>query len=241
MLTLSGLLLPEGASWISAARANPVEFTFTATDTSLSADGFVIGQSYQFSFTTSASFTASDYTGNNNGSLTGDLFYAGSSNFWAQGTKDPVFSSLALDASAAAITTSVSNLSNNTNNVVVLSASSGALPAFGVYTPNSSHQVNLIDASFQIPGTPNFAFPGTYTDPNAYWSAETGSYSNLTSDSYDSIYVQDTASNGIVFSVSALVISTIPEPSSYVAIFGVITLGCAVFRRRFRRDRHEKA
>lgn len=77
---------------------------------------------------------------------------------------------------------------------------------------------------------PSFAFPATYVNPNSYFATYNGTYSG-----FSTIILEiENTSNFLIasFSVTSLTISAIPEPSTYAAIFGAAALGFVAYRRR---------
>jgi hypothetical protein len=200
-----------------------VVFTVTATANS-SVYGYTAGQSYTFVFTAGSSFGPN-----------GMSAFDSSQNFWLEETttEDQLWSSVsgtgALGTYVRPTSTSdapYSNLATYTGNRLVLLAGAD-IGTIGVTAPSGSA---LKRVEFDLTGLTGFAFPGTYSQPNSYFSVYNGSYTPSGSISGVVVVAGDFTSYG--FTVSGVSIGAVPEPATYAALAGVAVLGCALWRRR---------
>lgn len=175
--------------------------------------------------------TSITFTRDGNGSLGGSI-YDGTSTIFSNGTffspslANSDFVEFHGKKSPAPVPTYTITFGTTVVNPTLLIASNAstltfsATPTFvsGTTTPNFTVTGN------QVIGTD---YNGSYTDANGAVQF-TG---NFTSISFTAVYAGTGVQDGIALQVG---VAAIPEPSTYVAIFGALALGLAAWRRRSR-------
>ena len=201
------------------SRAASINFTLTGTAMS-SQYGYAEGEQYTFNWIVNSGFT-------NNASS----YFTSIYNYWSDDhvSEAPIFT----DVSGNGLTGSwlrpvlaqndpYSFIDTTSANHLSLFAGNGASYSIGL-------QANGVDVysltGVAVTGADIFTYPGSYTDPNAYFTGLTGTYIL----NGGAINVE-TADGTIGFISNSLTISTIPEPSS--ALLTGLGLAALVFRRR---------
>lgn len=233
-LTTTGkflLSLLTCAALINSAWADPVTFTFTAT-ANATGQGYTLGASYNFSFTTGASYATLS-------TLSQSTFTAGSNNYWKNfSTAD---SALFVSASGNGLGGTFVPSATNPSSYIFQNGLGGS--DFIIGTTNTSQTVGMTTLSgtplsyFNAGGlslslSPGGAYTGSFVDPTTYFAARPGVYA-VTSPNPLQLYGLGGGGSLLAgFTVNQLTISAIPEPSTSAAIAGAAMLGLAVWRRR---------
>lgn len=220
-----GILLILATLSSAAKAAGPITFTVTAT-ADATGYGYDEGSNYTFIFTTGESFTA----GNN-------AFSSDVMSIWSQETTnhDQLWSSIGGTGLAGEFINPTTELGTPDSFIELFSFDShelylrvsqdGFVP-MGITTADSLMQLGSVNVYATVPRT--FSHAGGYIEPNLYFSNYIDDYfnagGNLSLESLDGV-------TEVTFSITNLTISSVPEPSSYVMIVGVVALGYGAFRR----------
>lgn len=199
-----------------------VVLTLSGTANSSTNPAYTVGNSYSFSFTLNSS-----YSGN-----ASDSFSSGE-NVWVEAANgdDPIFSQI----SGSQLTGTLSSPSTPYSYVFLYGTNSMELIADTSQSPGENLGISAGAALvtgisfFGVINTLTFAFPGSYTDPLAYFTDYFGTY-----DVSSGTFSIGGSGAAAAFTVTAISIGTsaVPEPSTYAAIFGACALGFAAWRRR---------
>lgn len=238
MLQALRLLLMPALAHTATAQ---VTFTVTATANN-SFVGYTSGNSYTFTFTTTALGTPNTW---DSFSSTDSSWYDG-----VQPGDNRIWSTVSGDFNG---TFSYANVAfNNTDEVAVVSTSYSApfasLNLFVGSVTDMAGDIGLktldntaigeisVTLSSNNGSLPSFTQPAAFTDLTTYFSAYTGTYSPNSSASLRlGNAIQNSHSTLLFFTVTSVQITAVPEPATYAVFLGIAALGCGARRRRFTR------
>jgi hypothetical protein len=205
--------------------AAQVVFTITGTADATAA-GYNVSQSYTFVFTTTVNHASNIHS----------AFFLGSENAWRDentGTSTNLFASIGGTGLAGTFVRPTSSASAPFSFIrndsffpttLELHAGNDAGGSIGLGTPDTS-VVGKIHAI--VSGLPTFAFPGSYSTPETYFSAYTGTDLSVAG----SITLYNPGGAAIATFTPTQAMIAIPEPSAAVALLGTLALGVAAWRR----------
>lgn len=211
-----------------------VTFTITATANS-SVQGYTLGNSYTFIFT---STTGSDFSSTSNSS-----FDAGAHEYSEELTSDQqlweAISGTGLGGSFVRPTGNASDPNSNVGSygsgpqVFQLRAGTNRLSTLDIgMTTLTGGLVSKVQVDADEGTLPTFAYPGSYSSLESYYSGYGGVYGGFLAGD-DIVRLYDT-SNAVFlsFDLISLQISAVPEPATFAALLGLGALGLVVLRRR---------
>lgn len=217
-------LLPLAALLVAPVAAPALVFTVTATADS-TAYGFTSGQSYTFNYWLN-DFAPTAPEGHASGSY---YFWYDESvsvdpQLWADMTGSGLVGPYTRPSSSDWSPYSFIRADNNSSQLALYAGVDSSMSDTGL----TSGGVNIGTVSFSVdlPGVSFDADGVTLPDPTTYFSGYMGSYAITSS---NSAYVWGD-SGPLNFTPTQVVIG-VPEPSSYAALFGALTLGFVFWRR----------
>ncbi len=222
------------AALISSASAAAVTFTFQTT-ANATGQGYTSGATYNFSFTTGASYptlstlststfsSTNNYWRNTSAADTGTLFVS------SGGTG-------LLGSFVPSTTTPNSYIfQNSLSGGSDFQVSNGGTQNSGMTTLGGTPLSYVFGGNMNYTLSPAGGYPNTYNDPTTFYTARPGVYA-VTAGSNPgpaTLTLYGLSNNNLAaFTVNQLTISAIPEPSTYAAIAGAAMLGLAVWQRR---------
>jgi len=227
MKTLFRAAFALSALLICSVVGAQAQITFTITATAdANGEGYTMGDTYTFSYTI-GSFGPTD----------GSIFYPNKTEWLEEHlTDDPLFTAIGGTGVLGSFVRP-SSTSNAPYSYLHIDGSDGADDLLSLYPQaDNNEDIGLktlnetpvyFAASLVMEGHV-FTNPGEYADPSAYFADYIGDY-----DVEGGVAAYDLDNNTIAsFTMSNLTISTVPEPGTYAAIAGVMSLGFVAWRRR---------
>lgn len=198
------LALMSSAGTAGAAIAIQISFTGTATSDNY---GYIAGESYTFDFTVNSAFTETSYSA-----------FDGTMNYWVDEfvSDTPIFTDVSGDGMTGSWQRPVAAEGDPWNNIetrtwtgqpelAVIASNDGDYP---IGLQIGGVDVESVTAMARIGNI--FSFPGTYTNPAAYFAGLTGTYP--ANGEYLFIYTVNPQVMG--FSINSVTIGVIPEPAT---------------------------
>lgn len=223
---------------VAACAAPPltaqVVFTVTATAAS-SAQGYTSGNTYTFIFTST--------TGSNFASSSNSTFDTGAHEYSEELTSDDqLWSTLSGTGLAGTFVRPTGNVNDPMSNVgsfgsspqvFQLRAGTNRFSTLDIgMTTLSGGQLSRVQIDADGGTLPTFAYPGSYTTLESYYSSYSGTYGGFQAGT-DIVRLYDTSNSlYLSFDLISLQISAVPEPSTYAAFAGLASIGLVVILRR---------